>query len=270
MRAPDKLPSTDCYVAFLDILGFKDIVLAHSHEHLKSTYEGFCEAIRQGLSNEKHVLSDNGETESIAPDIRQATVNSLLVSDSILIWTDDNAAESFSNIVKAVRSLLAFSLNQTILLRGAIAIGPLTTLLTQWPSQTHNIQCSLFGKAVVAAVEAEKKQEWCGCEITETAIECYKKNCSNGESLIKSGLILRYPVPRKNEETNGWVIDWVNHHQVGIDTRTVENAFVLSLSKNPSPEEREKIKRKLTNTLNFVKHVKAQKNQAFTSWRRAY
>jgi hypothetical protein len=35
MNEPNETNYTDCYVAFLDILGFKKIAIAHSHEHLK-------------------------------------------------------------------------------------------------------------------------------------------------------------------------------------------------------------------------------------------
>jgi hypothetical protein len=265
---------TECYLAFLDILGFKNIALAHSHEHLKSVYQRFCEAIEHGLSNGKYVLSDAGETKYIGPDVRQTAVNSLLVSDSILIWTDNNSAESFSNIVKAVRSLLAFSIIDGIPLRGAISIGSFTSVLNQWPSQTHNFQHSLFGKAIIEAAEAEKKQEWCGCEITESAISFYRNKCSDGESLIKNKLIVPYPVPRKNEntETPGYVIDWVNHPQAGIDTQSVVSAF--NPPKHPDPIEWEKfvknewknVEIKLKNTIKFVEHVKTSENQLFAPW----
>ena len=255
---------TDCYVAFLDILGFKLIASVHSHEHLKSVYRNFSETILHSLSNGKYVLSNDGETESLSPDIRQATVNSLLVSDSILIWTDDNAAESFCDIVKAVQSMLAFSMIDGIPLRGAISIGALTSVLNQWPTKNHNFQHSLFGKAIVDAAEAEKKQEWSGCEITKDAIEFYKSKCSSGGSLITNKLILYYPVPRKDEnaECFGYAIDWVNHPQAGIDSKTVVNAFAPPF--NPNTIEWEnfkkvewpKVERKLKNTLKFFEHVK--------------
>jgi len=262
------------YVAFLDILGFKRIVCVHSHEHLKSVYQKFSETILHGLSNGKYVLSKDGETECIGPDIRQATVNSLLVSDSILIWTDNNSAESFGNIVKAVRSLLAFSMIDGIPLRGAISIGPLSSILNQWPTQTQNFQHSLFGKAIVDAAEIEKKQEWSGCEISKTAIECYKSNCFDGESLIEKKVVLSYPVPRKdqNMEIDGYVIDWVNHPQAGINASVVTDAFAPPF--NPDVNEQEKfktdewpkVKNKLCNTLKFVKKVKSSENQIFVPW----
>jgi hypothetical protein len=277
MNAPNETFSkdyADCYVAFLDILGFKRVASVHSHEHLKSVYQKFSETIVHGLSNGKYVLSKDGETECIGPDVRQATVNSLLVSDSILIWTDDNSAESFGNIVKAVRSLLAFSMIDGIPLRGAISIGPLSSILNQWPTQTQNFQHSVFGKAIVDAAEIEKKQEWSGCEISKAAIEFYKSKCFEGESLIEKKLILSYPVPRKNESTeiDGYVIDWVNHPQTGIDANVVRDAFAPPF--NPDVNEQDKfkmdewpkVKIKLCNTLKFVKHVKSLENQIFVPW----
>ena len=256
---------TDCYVAFLDILGFKRIASINSHEHLKSVYRNFSETILDSLSNGKYVLSNDGETESLSPDIRQATVNSLLVSDSILIWTDDNAAESFCDIVKAVQSLLAFSMIDGIPLRGAISIGALTSVLNQLPTKNHNFQHSLFGKAIVDAAEAEKKQDWSGCEITKDAIEFYKSKCSSGESLITNKLILNYPVPRKEGEmeTQGYVINWTNHPQAGIDSNTVKDAFAPPFDPNTvewekfKKDEWPKVERKLKNTLKFFQNAKS-------------
>jgi hypothetical protein len=227
-----------------------------------------------GLSNDRYVSFKDGETECLRPDIRQATVNSLLVSDSILIWTDDNSAESFENIVKAVRNLLAFSIMDGIPLRGAISIGSFTSIVNQWPSQTYNFQHGLFGKVIVEASDAEKKQEWCGCEIAQTAIVSYESKCSVGTSLITNKLILPYPVPRKKEnaEADSFVIDWVNHPQTRINAQVVEDAFAPPINPDPSAWEKDKIEWKnsveikYTNTLKFLKHVKSSENQLFKPW----
>ena len=249
------------YVAFLDILGFKDMVLGHSHEHLESLYlRTLCGNFEHAMSSGKYVLVNNGENECLGPDIRQATVNSLLVSDSILLWTDDDLPESFNNIVTAVRSLIAFSVIDGILLRGAISVGPLTVILNQLPSQTHSFQHSLFGKAIVYAVQAEKSQDWAGCMITEPAMECYETGCTGEKTLMEKKVVVPYPIPMKGgEEAAGYVIDWVNHPQAGIDIEAVAGAFA------PTPKiarsEFEKIKIKLANTLKFVKHVKPTADQ---------
>lgn len=249
------------YVAFLDILGFKDIVLGHSHEHLESLYlRTLCGNVEHALSNGKYVLVNDGKDDCFGPDMRQATVNSLLVSDSILIWTDDCRTASFNNIVAAVRGLIAFSVVGDILLRGAISVGPLTVVFNQLPSQTHCFQHSLFGKAIVDAVQAEKCQEWAGCMITEPAMECYKTGCAGEITLIENKVVVPYSIPMKGGKgTAGYVIDWVNHPQAGIDFETVTGAFA------PTPKidrsEFEKIKSKLANTLKFVKHVKPTADQ---------
>jgi hypothetical protein len=262
---------SNCYVASLDILGFKNIALARSHEHLQAVYQTFSDVIQHGLSNGKYALSESNDTKYIGPDIRQAKVNSLLVSDTILIWPDDNSPQSFGNIVKAVRSLLAYSIMDGIPMRGAISIGSFTSVVNQWPSQTHNVQHSLFGKAIVEADEAEKKQEWSGCEIAEAAITFYKSTCPDEESLIKNKLVLPYAVPRKGEssETPGYAIDWVNHPQAGIDAQTVRSAF--SPNKHPDPikwkqfvdNEWKGVLTKLKNTLKFVESVKTSENHTF-------
>jgi hypothetical protein len=259
------------YVAFLDILGFKAFVRCHTHKHLESfILDTFYGTAEHALSNGKYVSVTDGKSESIGPDIRQATVNSLLISDNIWLWTNDDSAESFAKIVKAVRSLLAFSMIDGIALRGAISIGPLTLFLNQWPSQTHSFQHTLFGRAIVDAVQAEEGQAWCGCVITKDAIEYYKNNCSAGQSLIDEGMIVFYPVPINGKEIDNYVIDWVNHPQAGIDTETVKSAFAPPFNSQVQlePQEWEKIKSKLMNTLKFVKHVKpsADQDSAHAIW----
>ena len=249
------------YVAYLDILGFKDIVLAHSHEHLKSLYlRTFLQITEHALSNDKRKSFLDGETLCIWPDIRQAVVNSSLFSDSIFIWTDNDSADSFVNIVTTVRNLLSFSIIHRLPLRGAISYGPLTAIANQLPSQTHNFQNSLFGKAVVYAFKAEKVQEWVGCMITPNAIKSYKDKCLGKAPLIKEKMIATYPVPVKGDKkVVRYVIDWVNHPHTEIDFTTVTNAF--NPHKRPTPKAAKIIIRKLKNTLMFVKHVKPSADQ---------
>jgi hypothetical protein len=224
------------------------------------------------LSNDKYIFSHDGENICLSPDFGQATVNLLLVSDSILLWTDDNSAESFGNIVKAVQNLLAFSISMIdgIPLRGAISIGQLPSGLHQRPPHTHDFQQSLLGKVLT---EVEKNQEWSGCEITQAAIEFYKNNCSAGESLIEKKEVVFYPVPRKDGESNGYVVDWVNQPKTGIDIPTVTGAFAFPCGPpNASDFEKfktdewPKVKIKLCNTLKFVKHVKSLEKQVFVPW----
>ncbi len=213
------------------------------------------------MSNGRYILSHDGGKECLRPDIQQATVNALLDKgdkDSILIWTDDNSVESFANIVKAARSLLALSLVSGIPLRGAISIGPLPPGLNQRPPQTCDFPQSLIGKALN---EAEKEQEWCGCEVSKAAIEFYKSICDAGESLTDNKDIVFYPIPRKNGDVGGYAVDWVNQHLAGINIQTIQDAFAPPRdreSKNLDKfiaEEWPRVKIKLCNTLKFMNFV---------------
>jgi len=175
------------------------------------------------------------------------------------MWTDDNSVESFTNIVKTARSLLALSLLRQFPLRGAISIGPLPPGLNQQPPETSCFQQSLIGKAVT---EAEKKQEWSGCEVTEAAIQFYKNNCSAGDSLVEKKEIVFYPIPRKHGDIGGgYAIDWVNHHQLAIDIQIVADAFAPPKDRDAirwahfKSGEWLKVKIKLCNTLTFVEHM---------------
>jgi hypothetical protein len=173
----------------------------------------------------------------------------------IQLWSDDSSVESFANIVKAVRSLLALSLVSEIPLRGVISIGQLPPGMNQRPPQTHDLQESLIGKSLT---EAEKKQEWCGCEVTETAIEHYKNTCPAGKSLIDSKKIVPYPIPKKDGDVNGYAVDWVNNDYAGVDSHMIHDAFAPARGpdwKKFKEDEWPKVERKMHNTVKFVEHM---------------
>ena len=79
--------------------------------------------------------------------------------------------------------------------------------------------------------------------------------------MIGKKVIVSYPVPLNGEqESVGYVIDWIHHPQTWIDAQMVADAFSPHTKLRPHEEpdfhEVERIKRKLANTIRFVNHVK--------------
>lgn len=254
------------YVAFLDVLGFKELVENNSHEYLEHIYLNTLSAnVTHALANDKFVIIHSKGQEYLTPDTRKASVNSLLVSDSIIIWTENDSIESFTDMVLTVRNLMAYSFFGGLPLRGAIAIGPLTMQMGQEPSRTHNFQHTLFGKALVAACSLERVQKWSGCAISDAAVNrfedlCKAKLSSNeiiGIKIMDENLMCRYTVPLESGDKDMFVVNWVNHHQARTNTPALLSAFpehnklkkLQKLSNDP------KIEAKIQNTLKFVRHV---------------
>jgi len=272
---PLKTTLTSTFVAFLDILGFKKLVKNNSHSYLEEVYLNTLSGnITHALANGKYVLfSDNGQ-EYFTPDTREVSVNSLLVSDSIVIWTDNDSMEAFVDMVSAVRSLMAISAFEGIPLRGAITLGPITMHIGKIQSGKHNFQHTLFGKALVEAYSLEKKQQWSGCAIHDEAIKRFKSHYQEKSPLPESLLTLErmiidkwiceYIVPLKKTDrctrNSMYVIDWVNHPQTTTRMSTILRAFQKhNKMEETSNQDRNKdnvsIEEKINNTIAFVKHV---------------
>jgi len=56
-------------------------------------------------------------------DSSNIKVNSIIISDSVVIWTDDNSMKSFVDIIAVLRHLLNYSLKMGLPLRGSLVEG---------------------------------------------------------------------------------------------------------------------------------------------------
>src|SRR6188474_3455617 len=109
MRTKSKNEKVDetVFVALLDILGFKDLVSYNSHQELLQIYLKL-----DALLHVAHDLATRGDEALSKPNINNEDeigynkVQSLIISDSILLWSIDSSVESFEEIVDFVRLLL--------------------------------------------------------------------------------------------------------------------------------------------------------------------
>lgn len=98
------------YVAFLDILGFKELVLKSEHEVLLKRLEKISSVL--DMLNTK--ITPLGLTKVIS------------FSDSILIISNDDSFECAKQIVKNVNWVLGSCISELLPLKGAIAHGKFT------------------------------------------------------------------------------------------------------------------------------------------------
>ena len=257
--------NADVYVAFLDVLGFDSLVRNNSHESLEGIYsEALLGGLSLGLSNRNYKVYEVDGQSCLTNDVTATPVNSLVVSDSVIIWTNDDSYDAFRSIVSVVRGVLAHSCFNGLPLRGAIDVGQVSWLAGHFDSPTFNVQQSVFGLGLCRAYALEKDQEWSGCAIADEAIDRFKTKCtaaSGGkpplEELLLGKELCVFEVPFKRHPRSMHVIDWVNHPEVRARTETVADAFVAH-GKLPGVQrlaDVPSVKQKLENTLRFVRHV---------------
>lgn len=250
------------FVAFLDVLGFRQLVESNTHEQLELVYsDAFLQGLALGLSNRHYVIRTLNGRKTISNDVTAVPVNSLIASDNIIVWSNDDSEQAFRDIISVVRGMMAHSCLNGVPLRGAIELGPLSWVQSKYGSKTDNIQQSVFGKGLCQAYELEKDQQWSGCVIGEKAIDHFKAVCHGGlDDMVRSRELFVYNVPLKPNHSqagrSGYVVDWVNHPDVGITESLVRCAFGQhGKLRGLSNEACQSVNLKIENTLSFVRKV---------------
>ena len=253
----------DVFLALLDILGFKDLIERNSHEELKEIFEVLIiPDYELTMTINAFKRSKIGNKTIYTPDRDNIRLNSTLISDSLIFWTDNVSMKSFFWIIAAIRSLMSRSIAIGIPLRGAITIGPIYHQFGIYETDLTNSYNILIGKSIVDAYNLEKRQNWSGCIIDKKCIEKYRsqidaENLATVEDLITKKIICKYNVPFKNGRfSNEYVIDWVHSDKSILKESHVQDSFSMHNKDIENPNTR----RKITNTLKFYKLVSNKKS----------
>lgn len=138
------------FVAFIDVLGFKELVFSNANTKLFEYFE--------------IILNERSRLKNLGSEIQ-----STLISDSIIISTalTNQGLHDIISIVKGIQSKL---LLKGILLRGAISFGEI------YIDEENNV---VVGKALIKAYELEKKAIYPRVIIDPPVIVKFHKDKSN-------------------------------------------------------------------------------------------
>lgn len=182
-----------CYIAFLDILGFKEIVNSNSHHSLGSLYERI----------EKYVYHNLSLLGSIDLHGEENKIGCHVISDSIFLWTKNVNSTSFLQLNAMVTRMMVAGFMTGMPLRGGIAKGPLTV-------KASLLGNTYYGLGLTKAYLLESKQNWSGCIIEHGIVEAVIEESDETLKFIQENHLLeKYDVPLKNGSTeNYWTLNW--------------------------------------------------------------
>ncbi len=186
------------------------------------------------------------------PDFKESIINSLVFSDSVCIWTNNDSFEEFNKLVIIISDIIKNSLIQHYLpIRGAISNGFVIVSNKHYESPNFNLFSTFYGDAIIKAVKLENKQMWAGCLIENDCIK-YLENKDNRLSLlIDNKAIINYNVPIKEKEDQKYfVINWI-----GNDDDLEINEFDDRIRKWFKNSKNEDVKKKMHETQKFAKNV---------------
>jgi hypothetical protein len=200
------------YLAFLDLLGFSNIIEANDNKTIDDLLEKLIGEIQISIAYNRDRYITANISGGFTPDLDKARVNSIVFSDTILFWSNDDSPESFKSIVDAVSMFFNNAvISRSWAVRGAITFGDLAYTSYDIANKNFHInQSGLYGKSIIDGYKLEESQEWIGCMVSESAIEHFlKSEKDEGEKYLEEKL-LKYDVPIKKGEVlkQRYVIWW--------------------------------------------------------------
>ena len=248
------------YIAFLDILGFKDLIENNKLDEIETLYDTLQKSVlfSFAVSNPEHRLKKKGED---LPSIGETNLNSLVISDSIIIWTDDDSQGSLLELLLAVKYFMYFSMQSGFPLRGGISSGELIVKSGRHEkSPKFNSYTTLLGLSLTRAYIIESKSEWSGCILDEKCVEHFSNKLKSYDSKVadleffeKMDIIRSYEVPMKSGPVKKYyAINWTHFNGPRLTTTQVRKAFQ---SHNKSVTDWA-VQNKIKNTLKFLADTK--------------
>ncbi|MFA5055705.1 MAG: hypothetical protein WC562_05965 [Dehalococcoidia bacterium] len=224
-------------VAFLDVLGFKQLVNSTSAEELGLAYT----AASNNLGRLIRPLMEPGKEPTFFPsrDLEKPYCIKHTFSDSIILVSHDDTEQSALELLIYTLRVVQTLMVQKFLVRGGVSFGDMYI----------NIKDAIFvGKALTEAWELEEKQEWAGVTINNN-LESKFPSIFNGTRNfgdILNCLFPKYSVPMKSgaiEEL--YTINWR------------WNLFVKNGTKVLFPNASDwATKRKVDNSLTYAKKMR--------------
>ena len=258
------------YFCYLDILGFSRYVLNLNNitdlqanptekQKLLLNYYNIIHPLVMGPIYGQHHIFTNEDVNKLIQS-GSPRLNSYIISDSILLWTDDVSHLSFILLLDVVKHIIMTNMtwSQGFPIRGAISMGSLSFNHTEINSSKLNITTSLVGDALVKAADLEWKQNWAGCAVNNEIIDYLIERYPMGNILTELEewkLLVKYKVPMKQnpQRKAEYAVVWPSHFSSGPKT-ILDLPIKLTFERN-EPMLNPSITQKYENTLEFVHYL---------------
>ena len=221
----DWITATNRFIAFFDIMGFKDYVFRNSHADVEKMLFKLHNIITE-VNNDKY----KDEEEKMESDIKVS-----IFSDSILVITNDTSSASAYHITMACSYILSQCIRETIPIKGAISYGMVTADFDK---------SIFFGQALIDAYSLQDQLHMYGCAVDDKCEAKFEELKFNDDFLqeekvpFKGGLIRHFALNWKKISLLDSNIDGITkqlkafYHSVSGNTRKyVDNTieFVAKL-----------------------------------------
>ncbi|MBL7067074.1 MAG: hypothetical protein ISS29_04370 [Candidatus Marinimicrobia bacterium] len=152
------IPTDKRFVVFLDILGFKDLVMRSTHEDIYK--------LLTGISEYRKIIDHMPESKKFPELFGNSGLYTVSFSDSIILFSKDSTIDSFKLITSSAGWLFAQTIKKTIPLKGAIAFGNISI------NKSNQIY---FGQPIIDSYLLEEDLSYFGI-VAHNSIDNYIKD----------------------------------------------------------------------------------------------
>jgi hypothetical protein len=254
----------EVYVAYADILGFKDLVYTNAQD-IVNIYKVFLQDPR---------VADQGALS--CPLLRGRTKSPMSFSpqsDGIAVWSHDSTPDSFLRLVETIGLLFIIACDQGLPLRATITAGPLSVIARK---TNEGIIHHPIGSSLLDAIAVERLQVWSGCVILGNCLEVFERQwrthpysrlVPSGEEWLKTcSRLFWYDVPFKKQALRcdilkqrlAWplgqrpVVNWIEDY---VSEGSIRQGFISRHAEKMNAKTR----KKLRCTLAFYNKVNEQR-----------
>jgi len=193
------------------------------------------------------------------PSLKNAIIKPRIInlSDTIVIFINDEDNYKPLNIFFKISKLITDLLNEDIALRGAISYGQY---------KAHEVRNIFIGEAIDDAGEYYESTNWAGVILTDKGLDFFKERCSNWEKyIIDLGFVKYDKIPFKKDKKlaiSKYVLLPYQGMKVSFIEGKLENEYKVPYvnfeRQYNKIMDKEEVKDKLINTLEFLKSKEAQ------------
>ena len=247
------------FFCYLDVLGFKNALKDKSDTDQVRIINSLFGYTVYSVPN---FIEQPDTTKSII-DLESSNINSILISDSILLWTNDCDYDSLLQFIYKVQGLIQAAFMGGFPLRGTIEYGGIYHQEKLIPTKhSYNHFDLIGGSALINAYQQEQNFEWMGCVISSNCMDKIRQLIIEHEgisdfkiaNIFKKNTLIEYEAPKKSGKLESYfTINWVNLIVRGIYLKSgILDIFIMHNKTQGIPWE---VKRKIDNTTHYVKYI---------------
>jgi len=250
----------EVYIAYFDLLGFKKFIENNTETSIDTRMGHIFRDMELSLTLE-NIKHSSTSPNVVIPDINQAKVNCVNISDTIIYWTNDLNIDSLYNLF-----LVSFLFNShfnidNFPVRGCLTKGYLNHVMGIYESSNNSlyaVQCP-YGKGLVEAHVKAESQNWAGTVIDQGVID----DLSNSQySKSFETYCLKYQIPYKKNISNPKeyafkLIGEIDNEKHLFNLKNSVRQIFLADNKSIDKED---VIEKMTNTCDFLDYCYNKQN----------